>query len=118
MYADDTPNYLYFYPNQINTAITKVQECFSELQTWMNNNKLVLNASKTEIIVFGSQHLLNKINLSSITLGGVEVTISDKILNLGVTFDPLLSFEQHSRQLSSSCFYQFTSAVEYSSLSL
>ena len=106
MYADDTQNYLHFHPNEIDTAITKVQSCFSDLQSFMNNNKLVLNASKTEIIIFGSQHQLNKINVTSISLCGVQVAVSDKVRNLGVTFDSLLSFEQHSRQLSSSCFFQ------------
>ena len=106
MYADDTQNYIHFPPNEICMAITKVQACFSDLQTWMTNNKLVLNASKTEIIIFGSQHLLNKVNLTSISLCGVNVSITDKVRNLGVTFDSLLSFEQHSKQLSSSCFFQ------------
>lgn len=72
----------------------------------MINNKLVLNASKTEIIIFGSQHLLNKVNLTSISLCGVNVSIADKARNLGITFDSLLSFEQRSKQLSSSCFFQ------------
>ena len=93
MYADDTQNYVHFQPNEITTAITKVQNCFSDLQTWMSNNKLVLNASKTEIIIFGSQHQLKKINVTSISLSGVQVTISDKVRNLGVIFDSLLSFE-------------------------
>ena len=92
MYADDTQNYVHFQPNEITTAITKVQNCFSDLQTWMSNNKLVLNASKTEIIIFGSQHQLKKINVTSISLSGVQVTISDKVRNLGVTFDSLFVF--------------------------
>jgi hypothetical protein len=53
MYADDTHNYLHFNPNEIEGAIVKVQTCFADLQTWMNSNKLVLNASKTETIILG-----------------------------------------------------------------
>ena len=92
MYADDTQSYVHFNPNDIGMAITSIQACFHDLQTWMMNNKLVLNASKTEIIIFGSQYLLDKVNISSIALGDVQVTITDKVRNLGVTFDSLLSF--------------------------
>ena len=106
MYADDTQSYLHFCPNEISMAIANIQECFSELQMWMNNNKLVLNASKTEVIIFGSKHQLDQLTISSIYLGDVQVSISNRVRNLGVTFDSLLSFDQHSRQLSSACFFQ------------
>jgi len=106
MYADDTQTYVYFSPNEISMALASLQECFSELQMWMNNNKLVLNASKTEIIIFCSKYQFDKITPSSIYLGDVQVSISNQVRNLGVTFDSLLWFEQHSRLLSSSCFFQ------------
>ena len=106
MYADDTQSYLHFNSNEVALALTRVQACFTELQCWMNSNKLVLNASKTEIIIFGSQHQLTKITVTSIALGEVNVPISNSVRNLGVIFDSQLTFEQHSRQLSSSCFFQ------------
>lgn len=106
MYADDTQSYLHFDPNEADMAVANIQACFSELQIWMSNNKLVLNASKTEIILFGSQHQLNNFSITSVTLGDVQVLIADNVRNLGVTFDSQLSFEQHSRLLSSSCFFQ------------
>ena len=106
MYADDTQNYLHFNSNEVVLAFTKVQACFTELQYWMNSNKLVLNASKTEIIIFGPQHQLAKITDTSIILGNVNVPISNSVRNLGVIFDSQLTFEQHSKQLSSSCFFQ------------
>src|SRR5579872_3597180 len=105
-YADNTQDYLYLNPDEADIAVAKIQTCFSELQAWMDNNKLVLNAFKTEIIVFGSQHQLNKFNKTCITVGNVQVSISDNVRNLGVTFDSQLSFEKHSKQLFSSCFYQ------------
>src|SRR5579872_2945831 len=98
-YADDTQSYLHFNPDETDIAVAKIQTCFSELQVWMDKNKLVLNASKTEIILFGSQHQLNKFNKTSITLGNVQVSISDNVRNLGVTFDSQLSFE-HSNILN------------------
>src|SRR5207245_2892280 len=77
MYADDTQIYCHFHPSRADMALTQIQECFVDLQMWMNNNKLVLNAAKTEIILFGSQHLLDKFGSTTITLGDVQVPISD-----------------------------------------
>ena len=70
----------------------------------MNSNKPVLNASKMEIIIFGPSLQLNRINVTSIALDEVNVSLVNSIGlgNLGVAFDSQLSFEQHSRQLSSS----------------
>ena len=51
-------------------------------------NFLKLNAEKTEVLLIGFHAQLAKIDLSSMNIAGVNVTIkSDPIRNLGVMFD-------------------------------
>ena len=72
----------------------------------MDCSKLVLNVSKTEIIVFGSQHQLSQINVTSFTLGEVNAPVANTVRNRCVSFDSQLTFEKHSKQLISSCIFQ------------
>ena len=54
-----------------------------------------MNDTKTEFITFGTTHLLNKINLDSITVSDTTVNSSKTVKILGVLLDETLSFKQH-----------------------
>jgi hypothetical protein len=63
VYADDTQLYVSFSPNTVGAAekaLQKLEGCISELQNWMNLNKLKLNSDKTEFFIAGSTHSLKK----------------------------------------------------------
>ena len=49
----------------------------------MISNKLKMNDSKTECIVIGSYQQLEKINLTSISVGEHRIAVLDDIRNLG-----------------------------------
>src|SRR6218665_7655 len=72
----------------------------------MSSNLLCLNPSKTEFIIIGLPAQIKKIPDSSIRLSNNSsffTFISDApVRNLGVTFDPHLSFSNHVSNLS--CF--------------
>src|SRR6218665_1376855 len=74
----------------------------------MSSNLLCLNPSKTEYIIIGLPAQIKKIPYSSIRLSSNSSSttfISDApVRNLGVTFDPHLSFSNHISNLSRSCF--------------
>ena len=64
LYADDTQLYFAFdldKPSDFNDAITNVENCIDDIKIWMNENKLKLNDSKTELLVFSSSRQNSKI---------------------------------------------------------
>src|SRR6218665_264299 len=71
----------------------------------MSSNLLRLNPSKTEFIIIGLPAQIKKIPDPSIHLSDNSSSTSfTSVRNLGVTFDPHLSFSNHISNLSRSCF--------------
>ena len=52
MYADDTQIYKSCRPSEIVDTINSIEQCISNVKTWMFHNKLQMNDDKTEIILF------------------------------------------------------------------
>ena len=53
-YADDTQLYALFQPAKEVETLERLERCIEDLRGWMNRNRLKLNDSKTEFIIFGS----------------------------------------------------------------
>ena len=47
-------------------------ECLHDIMHWMNQKKLKMNNSKSEIILYGTKPQLSKVNISSVNVGGIE----------------------------------------------
>ena len=59
VYADDTQLYVSFdpkVPGDLNSAITRLQNCILDIKNWMTANKLKLNDSKTEFFIAASPY--------------------------------------------------------------
>ena len=54
IYADDTQLYLSFKCDNPSITLSKLNNCISDIRVWMIKNKLKINDSKTEFIVFRS----------------------------------------------------------------
>ena len=74
--------------------LVKLQTCLKDIKSWMSSNFLLLNAGKTEVMVFGPEPLRDRLD-HMITLDGISLTSSLSVRNLGVTFDQNLSFNSH-----------------------
>ena len=102
LYADDTQLYVSFrfssYTEAI-AALCRVEACINEIQTWMKNNKLQLNADKTEYLIVASPNVLPKITLRPINISGIEIEPSVCAKNLGVMFDKHLNMCEHVNQI-------------------
>ena len=72
MYAEDTQVYISFMWNHLtpHEAVDTINECISDLRTWMINHKLKINDSKTEFLIIRSQ-------FSKVTLPNLIVTVGD-----------------------------------------
>ncbi len=64
------------------------------------------NADNLEALLVGTRHQLAKIQFDSITIGDVEVKISDQIRNLGVIFDKELNMACQVDSLCRTAFFK------------
>ena len=108
-YADDTQLYLTIKPVSqlaVDIGIGKLECCLSDIYTWMSQNKLKLNADKTEILVLGTPNQRAKISVPSITINGVQVQVLNKpVGNLGAVFDPSMNMSAHVSKVVKSANY-------------
>ena len=75
-FADDHIANKRFRPNCINSeslAIKDLEDCAVKINNWMNLNKLKMNNSKTEFIMFGSKAQLNKCSNNVINVAGENI---------------------------------------------
>ena len=95
VYVDDTQLYVSFKCKQPLEAISKLNSCLADIRRWMITNKLKINDSKTEFIVFRSPQLKCDLSGLSVNVGESMITQSSKVRDLGVIFDQFLNFDDH-----------------------
>ena len=95
-------------PDEIHVGRQRLMSCISDLQEWCAFRRLQLNASKTELIWFGSRTSLRQLSLADSTLmiDSVVVQPSDVVRDLWVLLDGKLSLMQHVNRTASTCFYR------------
>jgi len=93
-FADDT-NLLYIPNKKVrNTNITRrLNIDLKSLNNWLMANKISLNSSKTELIVFRKNNV--PIPNLKIKLNGVNLKPKSEIKYLGITIDEHLTFKTH-----------------------
>jgi len=104
-YADDTQ--LYISVVNVTRQLQVLAECAEAVKHWFLSNDLMLNASKTECVVFGTGARLNATVMPSFApfKDTPPVTISDKIKLLGVILDNRLSMTNQVDAVIKSCNY-------------
>lgn len=107
MYADDTQLYQSVSPGDSCQLLNTMEECISDVKSWMVANKLQLNGDKTELLF----HNPKKLNLpdnfpNTVLIGETQVAFTEKAKNLGVYFDSQLSMSHHVNQLCKSLHFE------------
>lgn len=92
-YADDSQIYLAFNPKDPHPALNRVINCVSDVRTWMIDNKLKINDSKTEFLVIAPPRLQKTLSALTLRIGDCKIKQSQKAKNLGVIFDSAMSME-------------------------
>ena len=96
-FADDT--YILYGSKKINTIETVVNTELKLVANWLRLNKLSLNATKTELVIFRSKW--RKLDREIIIkLNGIRLTPTDNIKYLGMHLDKHLSWDHHIHKLS------------------
>jgi hypothetical protein len=94
LFADDTNLFKSGY--NINSLCTEMSQELSKLNTWFSVNKLSLNVSKTNFILFAGKKCINDININ-INNENIERVYSTKFL--GVLIDSKLTWKEHIRMV-------------------
>ena len=76
-------------------SLTRLNMCISDIRVWMIKNKLKINDSKTEFIIFRSPLLNQNLSDLSVSVGDIQVSPSSKVRDLGVVFDQYFTFHDH-----------------------
>lgn len=110
IFADDTQIYTTCQPNDIKSAVNRINKDLENIAAWSESNSLVLNGSKTKFMILGSKDIINKIerngNNMNISLKGETLERVREARNLGLLMDEHLRFEKHITNTVSNCFYR------------
>jgi hypothetical protein len=106
-YADDEQLILAFKPDTIteeSEAFSKMVKCLDEIRQFLFNNKLLNNGDKTEFIVMGSKHNLQKLKKCFIKVADPSIKVVDNVKNLGVLFDSKMTMEPQIKNMCKKAF--------------
>ena len=99
MYADDTV--LFFANPDISVIQEKLNDDLSLMGTWLRDNCLFLNTSKTESMVFGTHARLARVCEFNITINGCPIKRVTKFRYLGILFDECITWKTHVQSILS-----------------
>ena len=91
LFADDTN--IFFKANNLDTLQTTVNREMSKLVNWVNSNRLALNVSKTNFVIFSAKN--KPLKPVTIIINRQAIQQNDYVKYLGVLIDSKLSFKQH-----------------------
>ena len=80
-----------------------MERALSELFTWFCSNNVIVNAARTQPIVFGTRQMLKGLPPITIKFAGTTDCESASVRNLGLVMDKYLSYHEHISQVVSRC---------------
>ena len=92
-----------FNQRVVDKGVANLENCLTDIYTGMSQNKLKLNAAKTEVLVRGTPHMRANISIPSITVNGVIVPVlNEPVGNLCAVFDPNINMLAHVSKVKKS----------------
>ena len=76
-------------------TVTSIESCAQDIKTWMDNNRLRINSSKTEFILFGNSVQVAKCQTKELNINQEKVQLTDTIKYLGVWLDKQFNLKHH-----------------------
>jgi len=97
---------MYTSSRDLTPNLNTLESCLTSLHAWFCHNGLGLNSGKSESILFGtSTRLRNFPPLTGVNIAGTVVSLSYKIVTLGVTLDSNLTLSNHISNICRSAHY-------------
>jgi len=100
-YADDA--LIYVSGNNLKEAEKQLQQCIDAVEYWYTENKLKVNARKTEVMIFGTPQKIAKINVENfcIKFGAIKLKVVKEFKYLGIHLDQGLTWNKHCSNILS-----------------
>ena len=107
-YADDYQLYIWFKPEPVSEreSVKAMEMCVSDVRQWMLANRLMINDSKTEVMLVGTRQQLSKVSVEGIRVGDEVIASVSTVKNLGVYLDQNLKMDKRIAKLCNKSFYQ------------
>ena len=107
-YADDNQLYISFGKGDVNQqeALQAMEACIIEVRSWMVTNSLMINDTKTEVMIIGTKFDLNALQVDGITVGDAKIAPVKELRNLGVIWDNQLLMKRHIAKVCTTAHYQ------------
>ena len=99
MYADDVQLYLTVDPSSPQTSFSRVEQIVGLIKQWMSKNFLMLNRSKTEVLLISSRLSRNAYNPSFDMGDGALVSPSPHVRDLGAYISANMTVDKHISML-------------------
>ncbi len=106
LFADDGQLYLTFRPQTVHENISKMEECYCDIDKFMLLNRLKNNSDKTEFTLLGTPQQCAKIESVHIKVGSSVIQPKPEVRNLGVIFDQGMTLKSHVAATSKAAYHQ------------
>jgi hypothetical protein len=104
-YADDAQIYITARKPDFLTKVNQLENCITSVHSWLQQNGLQLNPTKSEVIQFTACHGHDRVDdLASFQVSGTAIELSATIKSLGVILDSKLTFDKHVSNISKACY--------------
>lgn len=107
-YADDTQLYISVSPYD-STPLHSLSACIQQVNQWMSQNFLQLNAEKTEVMVFGPKN--TRLEVCS-QLDSMTLKATNQARNLGVVMDSDLNLNSHIKTITKSAYFHLKNIAQ------
>lgn len=98
LFADDTC--LVINSNCISDLKESITSELSKIHSWVNANKLVINPSKSNLLVVPPKNRCSEYEKISVFYDNAEIVKLSSVKYLGIVFDSNLNFESHMNMLT------------------
>lgn len=82
------------------------------LNVWMLHNNLKLNSDKTELLIFHAKHRPAP-PLDCMNIGDLAILSSKSCMNISVTFDSYMNFDEHIKNICRIAFYYIRNIAKF-----
>ena len=103
-YADDTQVLVSGRKSALDTTVARLEVTLDALSNWFAANGLKVNADKTQLMAFGSRQNLRGLPDFNVQFRQAVLKPCQSVKNLGLTFDPCLTWDDHVTTLTKKCF--------------
>jgi len=104
LYADDTQVDGFSRPQATCDLQQRLSECIDDVYSWMQSNRLQLNASKSELLWCATTRRQCQLPRSASRIGTDTITPSATVRDLGICIDADLSMKSQVQRTVASCF--------------